>query len=326
MEFPLTETLAFPSPRVPPELERPIFEFAALSCPSGIPNLMLVAWRVHHWVEPMLYRVVIVSPGSTMGQMQSFPVVPVNILLKAAAARPASFLESAVRYILLRETTEPLRPTVVNGILAACPRVTSLWHSGGIPRLNALADLQCLRHLAIEVRPLFTPTEVDFTHSLFRNITHLELFDDSASLSNKAIDGLALMPHLTHIAFHLFREPNSARLHAVLQINAELHCIVFLSARWMHEDPIHPYSDDERFVCMIRPDPFVDWLRGVDGGEDHWARAEAFIAARRAGTVDIEALRLPINHLESSMSPEPRDWMMLLLDQCTLLTPKQTHS
>ncbi|KAJ7131272.1 hypothetical protein C8R44DRAFT_871785 [Mycena epipterygia] len=37
------------------ELERKIFELAALSRPKAIPTLMRVAWRVKLWVEPLLY-------------------------------------------------------------------------------------------------------------------------------------------------------------------------------------------------------------------------------------------------------------------------------
>jgi hypothetical protein len=36
-------------PRLPTELESLIFGIIALSHPVGIPNLMLVAWRVRQW-------------------------------------------------------------------------------------------------------------------------------------------------------------------------------------------------------------------------------------------------------------------------------------
>ncbi|KAJ6540500.1 hypothetical protein B0H19DRAFT_1175762 [Mycena capillaripes] len=295
--------LAVPDPRVPHELERLIFEYAAFSHPSSIPSLMLVAWRVNQWVEPLLYRVVIVSPGLAVRQIHGFPVVPVSILLRAAAARPSSFLELAVRHLLLQEATEPLRSAVVNGILAACPCVTTLWHSGGIPHLNILGDLQRLSHLATNVRRLFSPGLVDFTHPLFRNITHLEFLDASQSLPLKVSTDLTCIPHLTHIAFNVIQKPTfthgffpyllhtpiatSDILHAALQ-DARLQCIIFFFSPSTYDLPAdaRPDSDDERFVYVSRTDVCLDWLRGVDGGEDHWARAEAFIAAKRAGTVD----------------------------------------
>jgi hypothetical protein len=38
------------SPVLPTDLERVIFEITALSHPRSIPNLLLVAWRVHKWL------------------------------------------------------------------------------------------------------------------------------------------------------------------------------------------------------------------------------------------------------------------------------------
>jgi hypothetical protein len=40
-------------------------------------------------------------------------------------------------------------------------------------------------------------------------------------------------------------------------------------------------------VCIQQDKDFrVDWLRGVHSGEDYWALADAFIAAKRAGRVE----------------------------------------
>ncbi|KAK7047058.1 hypothetical protein R3P38DRAFT_3176535 [Favolaschia claudopus] len=44
------------SPCFPPELERYIFETAALFYPHTIPRLLPVARRVLIWIEPLLYR------------------------------------------------------------------------------------------------------------------------------------------------------------------------------------------------------------------------------------------------------------------------------
>ncbi|KAJ6505111.1 hypothetical protein C8R45DRAFT_544408 [Mycena sanguinolenta] len=52
-------------PTLPPELERRIFEIAALACPVRIPTLMLVARRVKFLVEPLLYRVVFLKDSTT---------------------------------------------------------------------------------------------------------------------------------------------------------------------------------------------------------------------------------------------------------------------
>ncbi|KAF7317625.1 hypothetical protein MKEN_00849900 [Mycena kentingensis (nom. inval.)] len=51
-------------PHLPRELERAIFELAALRRPRSIPVLMLVAWRVKEWLDPVLFRSLDIGPDS----------------------------------------------------------------------------------------------------------------------------------------------------------------------------------------------------------------------------------------------------------------------
>ncbi|KAJ6571193.1 hypothetical protein B0H19DRAFT_1372372 [Mycena capillaripes] len=60
MDLELKST-SFDEPRLLPELEREIFEIAAVSRPMSISTLMLIAGRISDWVEPPLYRVVIIT-------------------------------------------------------------------------------------------------------------------------------------------------------------------------------------------------------------------------------------------------------------------------
>ncbi|KAF7310317.1 Peptidylprolyl isomerase [Mycena indigotica] len=48
-------------PRLPIDLERHIFMLAAAADPLSTYTLMQVAWRVKEWVEPVLYRSVIID-------------------------------------------------------------------------------------------------------------------------------------------------------------------------------------------------------------------------------------------------------------------------
>ncbi|KAJ7048236.1 hypothetical protein C8F01DRAFT_1193550 [Mycena amicta] len=70
-------------PRLPPELEREIFQTTALL--HSAPPLLRVARRVLIWVEPLLYRVLII--GGSIGIAQ----------LNAASSKPPAFLARAVR-------------------------------------------------------------------------------------------------------------------------------------------------------------------------------------------------------------------------------------
>ncbi|KAJ6550049.1 hypothetical protein B0H19DRAFT_1160293 [Mycena capillaripes] len=56
---------------LPPELERLIFEIAALESPKSMPALILVARRVQIWIEPLLYGVLALTPGAKTQRIQN---------------------------------------------------------------------------------------------------------------------------------------------------------------------------------------------------------------------------------------------------------------
>jgi hypothetical protein len=94
------------------------------------------------------------------------------------------------------------------------------------------------------------------------------------------------MSRLTHIAFNS-PPPNNA--YSALCSNTYIQCIVCLGLDTGDLQRVRPLADDGRFVCIEQKIGFrEDWLRGTDTRQDYWALAEAFIAARRSGTVDRE--------------------------------------
>ncbi|KAJ7256890.1 hypothetical protein C8J57DRAFT_1343247 [Mycena rebaudengoi] len=78
-------------PSFPPELEREIFEIAATEHPETIPTLVLVAHRVLHWIEPLLYRTLLLTRNLPQDK---------TALLLAAQRTPAKFTKY-VRNLLL---------------------------------------------------------------------------------------------------------------------------------------------------------------------------------------------------------------------------------
>ncbi|KAJ7342447.1 hypothetical protein DFH08DRAFT_963199 [Mycena albidolilacea] len=89
---------------------------------------------------------------------------------------------------------------------------------------------------------------------------------------------LALIPHLTHVAFNLNLQPWA--LYAGLFADLRLQCIVFWCRNYTS------LTIAVRFVCIHQAlDYDFDWLGDAVTGDDHWALADAFLAARRAGTV-----------------------------------------
>ncbi|KAJ7495503.1 hypothetical protein FB451DRAFT_1387524 [Mycena latifolia] len=82
-----------PTSILPLELERQIFELTAVSRPVSIPNLLRVAWRVKHWVEPLLYRTLVIGADS----IQGFPSCSTEIFTYIAFTKSGSFLRDSVQ-------------------------------------------------------------------------------------------------------------------------------------------------------------------------------------------------------------------------------------
>ncbi|KAJ6452047.1 hypothetical protein C8R45DRAFT_1041252 [Mycena sanguinolenta] len=122
------------SPPLPPELERSIFEAAALSWPRCIPRLMLVAWRVKSWVQPLLYRTIAVHPNDSGSNSESsldlslaaalmYPfVLPAETLLSLINFRQPWFFRDSVRNLLLAHDIAAEEAS----ILAACSGIENL--------------------------------------------------------------------------------------------------------------------------------------------------------------------------------------------------------
>ncbi|KAJ7653630.1 hypothetical protein DFH06DRAFT_523853 [Mycena polygramma] len=269
-------------PRLPPELECAIFELAALSRPSIIPTLVRIARRVKQWVEPILYRVVVLPGSRPQRQMDGFPPIPLDILLAIIAKRP-SFVASAVKHIFLQNGRRPLLRAKLEIILASCSSISSLFVHCSVPAesLPSLDKLETLHRLAADLDFPFSPSPINFDQPFLRNVTHLELlgsYNDSDLPADLGI-GLSLLPHLTHAAFNAVAEAVPG-LHAIVRTNTHLQCIVFFT-----EEGVKPDLEDERFVGIGQTDFRLDWIRGATGGNDYWVLAETFIAAKRAGRI-----------------------------------------
>ncbi|KAF7342735.1 hypothetical protein MSAN_01988600 [Mycena sanguinolenta] len=273
-------------PHLPPELERAIFELAAIARPICIPSLMLVARRTKEWLEPLLYRVIFVSE-SIIDDMHGFPSIPLDILLATIAKKPTSFFQSSGTRIFL-ENPPGMEPALwvraMDTIFTACQGVGQLSIvSSHISHRGSLDGLHSLRRLTMHVAPLFAPFAIDFSSPIFRHLTHLE-FLDALDVFPPDVDigaHLALVPALTHISFHVFKHPLRA-FHGRIRTSPHIQCIVCFVPRQLVEIPEQP---DARLVCMDLADWQTDWLRGAAFGEDYWELAEIFIAAKHGGEV-----------------------------------------
>ncbi|KAJ6465373.1 hypothetical protein C8R45DRAFT_495004 [Mycena sanguinolenta] len=275
--------LALGDPRLPPELERGIFEIAALARPNWIPVLMLVARRVKCWVEPFLYRVVFLQSVSMPEELHNLGLP--NFAMDELDGRSHNCLRH-VRHLLVDSEAERK-----NWLLASCTGVTNLFaHFRCTPEIlisiNGFTDITSL---TIDVHAL-CGTTVPFP--LFSTVTHLELLDfyaQSEEVESVCLN-ISLIPCLTHIGLNMYLD--TLLSHAALCGITQLQCIVFLSTDKASLDD-SPLLDDSRFVCIDEGLPYdTDWLNGAVFGEDYWSFADAFLAARKAGTINRSRYRI----------------------------------
>jgi hypothetical protein len=185
-------------------------------------------------------------------------------------------------------------------VLSACPRVADLWITDSIDStvMNVLFPLiedLPLTSLTCNLHHLFGRA-IDFTHRLFAQITHLKLFDWPSSVEPEIWHNLALIPHLTHLAF---THPTFITVClTLLQTCPSLRVLVCVGLYQMQQ-VIDGHRDEEelvkdpRFVLMNHQNQTRDWQVAAHTGNDYWSRAEDFVAKRRSGEIDRELLIVP---------------------------------
>ncbi|KAJ6550979.1 hypothetical protein DFH09DRAFT_603549 [Mycena vulgaris] len=274
-------------PTLPHELEREIFEFCALSHPPSIASLMLVAWRVNLWVEPLLYRTLVLSQYGRNQAIQGHPRFHAQTLAHRIESYPDSSFRDSVRNLFTYQMDTDHEAL----ILSACSKIENLWIITDAPgHLYPLIRTFPLKRLHCSLEALFSSIQPDFTLPLFSHITHLEWIDFPSVANPETWSGLALIPNLTHLSFN---SPTFIPLWPGLLATCEsLRVLVFL---WGVRGPklVAEHQDgenlarDTRFVVM-GCDAFVkDWQKGAHAGLDYWRRAEDFIAKRRSGEIDV---------------------------------------
>ncbi|KAF7378199.1 hypothetical protein MSAN_00244500 [Mycena sanguinolenta] len=250
-------------PRFPPELEHRVFEITALARPKCIPTLMLVARRIKFWVEPLLYRVIMVKDPRMIFEPLNFgpPTFPVDALAQLSS----DFLRHA-RHLFIDDTF--VEDTALESWLLACPNITNLFGQlDCTPKLlPLLSSFTEIRYLTIDAGVLCGTT---VPHPLFLTVTHLELLDTDTGSVDRLWQNLTLIPHLTHIAFNRVLSSLEASLDG------------------------SPLLDDPRFLCIDEKQRYyINWLQGAISGDDYWALADAFLAARRVGRIDRSCYRI----------------------------------
>ncbi|KAF8190317.1 hypothetical protein K438DRAFT_922020 [Mycena galopus ATCC 62051] len=263
---------------VPPELEREIFEISALSDSGVIPSLLRVARRVLEWIEPLLYRVLIID-GS-----------PRDLACHRAFLLKPNVVATGVRHMSFFDGPSLWPEQDFQALLRLCgPQLRSLAGSHQPELLPALAHLSQLRRWSGNLASLFGGhPAIDFSISAFRALTHMDLWSQIGADDAVISPGLTALPCLTHLCLNM---NNFLHWHVLVpRILAQcLHLQVLVSM--MHALPAkslasNPPTTDVRFVVSIVCPHRKDWEVGARGGIDFWAAADNFVARKRQGELE----------------------------------------
>ncbi|KAJ6482600.1 hypothetical protein C8R45DRAFT_1001976 [Mycena sanguinolenta] len=265
----------------PLELEREIFETTTYMYPESMDTLVFVCQRAYEWVTRIKYNTVVTTPSKNLYSC------PFHVLRRGiqSNSKPASFFRDRVRHLFIpRGNTDELRE-----MLSACRDIYTLAIS---PRVESkvFRDLVALlrpRYLSIRLVPLVN--NVDLCRPMFTLVTHLHLFDfmpiGSGANMDHWLSFLASLPSLTHLAV-IVAVREASELFASCQ---KLEVLVHLHSSWGPFPPDYQdltFVDDPRFVYINVDWEYADdWVAGINGGMDFWARADAFVAMKRHGEI-----------------------------------------
>ncbi|KAJ7129890.1 hypothetical protein C8R43DRAFT_1208680 [Mycena crocata] len=266
---------------LPIELEREVFELAALLHPDSMPVLLLVAQRVRIWIEPLMHQVLSIHPV-LQKYLYRRSLKEISNMIRA---KPASFFHERVRHICFARTSDPQD---IANILAVCTGTVNIAFFNaelGDSLLSVLATLP-LQRLSAVLGDLFYPSAPGLQHSLFANITHLDILDWHDGGWNKW-DGLAGLPRLTHLSFN--DDISNSVCQGALDecMTLKVLVIVWSSREVLETDPYDraELAMDPRFAMIVVSKYLEDWEMGARGGEDFWSRTDDFVRNRRAGVV-----------------------------------------
>ncbi|KAJ7051533.1 hypothetical protein C8F01DRAFT_1174866, partial [Mycena amicta] len=286
-------------PELPPELECHIFQLAARLNPELVPALLVVAWRVKEWIEPLLYNTLILQTELTRG-IANVRSCPIDLITGTQAKSPAFLRKNVINCMLFVVDVEEAR-----SILSVLQRVENLFISVS----GELSDAQHpvspeilnlpLKQLYTGIRHLVTLERLDpLAYPCFRNLTHFELFSNPSPWGRDVAPWpefpaeaptswafLTRLPSLTHLALN-----NGC--HEVVSEFLLSHCVslralLLITSDWSEPQP--GFIPDSRFVVMIPMSIagyLTDWKDGAFTGNDYWSRVDRFIARRLFGEID----------------------------------------
>nr|GAT45567.1 predicted protein [Mycena chlorophos] len=284
---------------LPLELEHRIFYEAAYSAPSEALNLMLVAWRIKQWVEPLFYRSLVVgswfrsSSQATIPRLRSDPATAGWQILHS---KPTEFLSKAVENLMVVDVKEP----AFRQISPLLKGARNLVVVSGEPVHGALDAFQRLQRLDCNYFKHLFDCDSQTNIRIAENptlawLTHLELGDESALENFTVWSEILRLPSLTHLAIAHWKQvvsalatPQRAALIAAMHPTGRLNAFV---VRYHVSSP--QAEDNKEFDEWLESNPgFValstvsnwasSWWNAVLGLQpDFWTRVDEHVRRRR---------------------------------------------
>ncbi|KAF7303476.1 hypothetical protein MIND_00576600 [Mycena indigotica] len=291
------------SPRLPPELERTIFEMVAWQWRGSIPPLLRVARRVKHWLEPILYETILVTEDQDSVADVIYWHSTHEIKSLIAQRDPASFSALVHNVFLSPTISEDER----NHICESFPNLSNLYTT-----LKAALNAPLPRLLKLYAPPHVLSFDQSTLSTRFPSLTHLYLFSRSiplyvwavGPLKNVTWSALGQLPRLSHLL--LTSSPGTPALDSILESCPSLILLLILRptytlypSHW-HPPPTPTSTHDVRLVVVpinTRYHGVTHWQHDAfavpQWRESLWKKGERLAEARRNGTVDAEHYELP---------------------------------
>ncbi|KAJ7446327.1 hypothetical protein FB451DRAFT_1375923 [Mycena latifolia] len=271
-------------PALPVELEREIFEIAALKHRGTIPVLLRVARRTLIWIEPYLYRVVRINTEYPYSDMA-------RAIWRIKESKPPSFFRDTVRHLAL---DLPIVWSVedVMEVLQLCTRLDSFAPLGrfAVPAvLEILAD-SGVQRLYVPLMDLLVASKLDganrmsLTHPFFSSITHLDIL---GGVEPWIVEQIPLLPALTHLGVCEWTFWHTVETLLVACTRLEVLVMLFpaFSDEWASDYAESTPIEDVRFVVTLYSDHIDELENDAHELPNFWSAAEDFVARKRSGDV-----------------------------------------
>lgn len=309
---------------LPPDVEREIFETAALLYPGTIPRLLRVARRVLIWkvttqnpasnadmfyrIEPLLYNTIQIS----IFESQSGSGAE---MLRRIETKGASFFSTAVRHVEITafewafwgvRSKNVWSDEDLKRVLRACTGVQHLFLVGDLERLH-LAMLAESRPTRVDLLVDLMHPGLHFAQPMFQNLTHLLLgnFNRRTALGDpmdpdfRHWPAIFRLPALTHLALAQAARPSL--VHTMLADAPRLAVLVIFvedapGAAVLAEQLVH---HDERLVFLALNDLEGSEMNTISRLVDKlWTQADEFVSRKHRGLIEGQSsLSTPIPSL-----------------------------